>query len=490
MKFRRSLRFQLVAWYVAISVIVALAISALGAVVTFETTLERIRVDITKAAQRVRVYAAQFHGKQHSPGELESYLAGRLASNSFEVRVIPNPPTLLALHQEMHGIFALRDPAPFTPVGQKQRFIAYGPQLRRGPPNGMAMPFGFLRDPLLRPEHVSVGAGEVLLFPSALVVRTAMDRYFFFDAAFFILAMSLAWFAANTVARKTLDPLEKTTRALQRFASGDFTPEPVRTSDKTELGELARAYNGAVEQITHAFEERARGDAEMRQFVADAGHQLRTPLTVIMGHLSAFASKAQTPREETVFTSMLAQSRRMKALIADLITLARLEHEDESHEVLDVSMLVRQAVDPYAKSGERRVQFRSDGQNALVRMRAEDLVGAVSALIDNALKYAPSGPVEVSVGVSEGSCRICVDDSGPGMTEFEIAKAFDRFFRGESGATVEGTGLGLAIVKRSVERCGGSVTVRNRVPGGLSCCIVLPALTDESEDPASAVSGA
>jgi len=498
MSFRRSLRFQLVAWYIAIAAVVALAISALGALLTFEITLERIRVDVNKGAQRVHAVAAQFRVKNGSPFELEDFLQRRLASDAYELRVLPRP-AMAVMHDRFHsGFFAYGgiEAAPlrtskvdFRLMPAPGNVIAYNAQVRPGIPKAaepmVGMPFGLMRDPLLRPERVSINQGEVLLFPSGFAVRTAMTRYFILDAAFFIFAMLLAWFAANAVARKTLDPLEKTTRALSRFAQGDFTPEPVRTNDKTELGELARAYNGAVEQITRAFDERARGEAEMRQFVADAGHQLRTPLTVIMGHLSSFAAKARTPRDSTVFTSMLAQSRRMKDLIADLITLARLEHEDETDDVYDAAALVRQAVDPYAKSGMTRVQLRSDGRGAHVRMRAEDLVGAVSALVDNALKYAPDGPIEVSVRTSAGSCSICVEDSGPGMTEAEIAKAFDRFFRGESGASIEGTGLGLAIVKRSVERSGGTVSVRNRVPGGLSCCIVLPALTDASPEAAS-----
>lgn len=503
MKRAHSLRRQLVAWYVATAAVVALAVSLLGAVSAYEITLEHMRLDLNKGAQRVREIAAEFDAKHRLPVEFEPFLRARLAPQTYDLRVFARPENVKPLpagafaygsfgtlrvfdtHMVLPGTTRRTDFRLMPPAGNWIAFTPGRPERQRMQGPMTEAPFSFLRDPLLRPERIAVGAGDVLLFPSPLAIRFALGRYFEWDAVFLAIVMLLAWFGANAVARKTLDPLERTTRALERFAQGDFTPEPVRTADRTELGDLARAYNGAVEQITRAFEERARGEAEMRQFVADAGHQLRTPLTVIMGHLSAFAAKAQTPRDGTVFASMLAQSRRMKGLIADLITLARLEHEDESAEVFEAATLVRQAVDPYAKSGETRVHFRSDGSGVRVRMRAEDLIGAVSALVDNALKYAPGGAVEVTVSGDAASCRICVDDSGPGMTEFEIAKAFDRFFRGESGATTEGTGLGLAIVKRSVERCGGTVTVRNRVPGGLSCCIVLPALADAAPEAAS-----
>lgn len=125
----------------------------------------------------------------------------------------------------------------------------------------------------------------------------------------------------SSTAKRTSEPLARTMSALDRLGEGDFQVEAVRTRDPSDLGKLVGAYNRAVTTVRKAFAERERAESEMQQFVADAGHQLRTPLTVIMGHLSALSLQAADRRTEAALDNMLTESRRMRGLIEDLIAL-------------------------------------------------------------------------------------------------------------------------------------------------------------------------
>ncbi len=117
------------------------------------------------------------------------------------------------------------------------------------------------------------------------------------------------------------------TGALQRFAAGDFAPQRIDTQDRSEVGELARAFNGAASQVTAAFDERRRVEEYIRQFVADASHELRTPLTVIRGYLDVLkrGAFADPVKRDRAFATLDTESARMRALIDKLVVLARLE---------------------------------------------------------------------------------------------------------------------------------------------------------------------
>jgi len=273
------------------------------------------------------------------------------------------------------------------------------------------------------------------------------------------------WFAGRAVAARLLRPLMRTTAALERFADGEFATEPVDPSDRSELGALARAYNRAAAQTGRALDERLRAEAEMRQFVADAGHQLRTPLTVIMGHLSAFAFRPNDAASTAAFDNMLQQSRRMRELVENLVRLAELEEAVAAGESADLAAIARRAVDALRRNDAlRRIRLACD-RTATVRGRESELYGAVEALVDNALKYGGDASVEVTVRVRGDEIVLEVGDRGPGLSQADLEHAFDRFYRGAHPG-IEGSGLGLAIVARVAARAGGAVEPYNREGGG------------------------
>lgn len=449
----RSLRWRLVAWYTGMAALVVLLIAALAHLAVSKIVSYGIAGSMENAAKQIPALVDQYEADPVPQTDLQEFLQQRLRPSGVIVLLGPLHP----------------------PLGFGMK-----------PPPGTMMPAppftARLMGVEMHPMAVVFPGGSALVMPDAERLRTAMFQLWTIIAIFAAIVIFAAWRTAIVVAGNTLEPLVRTTHALNRFGDGDFTPEAVSTNDRSELGELARAYNRAVAQITHAFEERDRADAEMRQFVADAGHQLRTPLTVIVGYLSAMSARPDSGRRATAVSAMLAQSRRMRALIDDLITLARLEHGGaRDRSIVEVNGVLRRVQESFPDDARTRLRVREAPPGTAVRADGGDLLSAVCALVDNALKYAPVGDVEIRASVDGDACTIAVEDRGPGMTADELAHAFDRFYRGASSEAVPGTGLGLSIIKKSIERAGGSIALHNREGGGLQCTVRLPSFPISSQ---------
>lgn len=431
----RSIRLRLIASFLAAWLVFALTISAIVLLFVSDITHNIVLADVNLASLRITRLSFQYAlsgGVQ--PTDVEALALAAVRGLHVRVTVVPR-------EGFGYGPFVVTPgEAPLPQSGTPPIGVGPNPQIQ-------SVPFGTMRVDIV-PDMAYVAVTSRTWVIGAVIVD--------------LLTLIPAWFIASIVARRTLEPLLHTTRALELFASGDFTPHAVTTRQRTEIGDLARAYNAAVEQITDAFAERTAAMEEMRQFVADAGHQLRTPLTVLMGHVSALVPK--TPRESTIFANMLAQSRRMKAIIDDLIVLARLEHGDREAYTVDVRELARGVVATFRDGGYDRVELHANGE-AYARINPSELLDALTALVENALKYAPSGPVTVTVARDGTRTSLAVEDSGPGMTEEDIEHAFDRFYRGDASHGIDGTGLGLSIVRRGVERSDGTVTLANTSRG-------------------------
>ena len=440
----RSIRLRLIASFLAAWLIFALTISAIVWLFVVDVTRNIDVADVNLASLRITRAAFQYALSGAPPVDIEALVLAQVRGLHVRVNVVPRTGF-------GYGPFAL---PPVVPPGESS--IGIGPHAQ-----SQSVPFGTMR---------------VDIVPDVDYVSTTSTQWMSGVIVVDVLTLVPAWFLATVVAQRTLEPLLNTTRALERFASGDFTPHAVTTRQRTEIGDLARAYNAAVHQITDAFAERSAAMDEMRQFVADAGHQLRTPLTVLMGHVSAL--QAKTPREQTIFGNMLAQSRRMKAIIDDLIILARLEHGDRAVYAVDVRQIAESVVATFRDGGYDRVQLRTNGET-YARVNPSEVVDALSALIENALKYAPSGPVNVAVERNGTHAWVSVEDTGPGMSEEDIEHAFDRFYRGESSVGTDGTGLGLSIVRRGVERSDGTVTITS-TGSGLRIVLVFASVEPDS----------
>ena len=332
----------------------------------------------------------------------------------------------------------------------------------------------------LEPQTVDVGSAHVIVGPDPAPLERTINAFWLAMLPIGAFVIAAAWLLGRTITGQALRPLVETTASLNRFGTGDFTPRPVQSAQRNEIGALVEAYNSAAAQVSAAFEERRAAEAQMRQFVADAGHELRTPLTVVLGFLDVLMRRAAPEPSSTarIYETMLLEGRRMRALIDKLIVLARLEHpyaDVRERETFDLAEMANRVVAPYTAQGAAsRIAFAAES-DALVAGDEDELHDALVNLVENALKYAPEAHVDVRVRTERESALVDVVDAGPGIANDEQTRIFDRFYRGrERAADTEGFGLGLAIAKRAVERAGGEIELASVVGGGSRFTMRLP----------------
>lgn len=283
---------------------------------------------------------------------------------------------------------------------------------------------------------------------------------------------------ARLLVLQALRPLNDVTTALERFAAGDLTPRAIPSHSDHQLQDLTRAYNGAIAQMEHAFGERDQAHGAMRQFMSDAGHQLRTPLTVIRGFIGVLLRgdlRSQSDHAE-ILSRMNGQCVLMGSLIDKLILLDVWEHGDQSAPpaIVDVSQLVEDVVTPIAETWPDRVVELKLAPGAMARIDPIGCSHALTNLVDNALKYAPRSPVEVTLTYDPRTIEIVVADHGAGLTAEERRHIFDRFYRGPLNRDVPGSGLGLPIARSAIEHAHGTLTVESAPGEGTRFIISLP----------------
>jgi signal transduction histidine kinase len=327
------------------------------------------------------------------------------------------------------------------------------------------------------PRHVRLADGEILITPDPetilAIVRTAALGL----VIVFVFSGTILWLYVRGVQRAALRPLHETTVALRRLAQRDFSPRTITAGEGGAYDELARAYNAAVEAVSSAFAERRAAESEMQRFIADAGHEMRTPLTIVMGYLDiieggALADPAIAAR---ITGGMRTEATRMRKLIDKLIILARMETpaDIDARSDLDLVSLVQRVIESLEPLLQGPIDVRGPSF-AHVFANEDDLAEALTNIIENAVKYAPRSPIVVTIGKSGDRISVDITDRGPGMTTEESRNAFERFYRGEKRGEVSGSGLGLAIAKRAVERSRGTIRLESVAGSGTTFTIEIP----------------
>ncbi len=292
-----------------------------------------------------------------------------------------------------------------------------------------------------------------------------------------IVTVTLSWAVGRRITEQALTPLTMVTRELRRFAAGDFTTRVVE-GERSELGELIEAYNGAAAQVTAAFSARERTDQHLRLLLGEAGHEMRTPLTVISAYLDVldFAQPDDAGIRERALRMVRSETRRLRELVEHVMALARLEgNEPQDAVLIDVVEVVRDAVEHTATMRGRSVRIIASDDDVVVRGQPWEVQEAVGNLVDNALKYGGGSDVEVTIEAPRDQVLIRVSDGGPGIGPSDRERIFGHFFRGEAAAGTPGSGLGLAIVARAAERLGGEVVLEHAgPPQRTTFCLRLP----------------
>ncbi len=330
----------------------------------------------------------------------------------------------------------------------------------------------------LEDDRVEIGPLLVIVHVREAALMRAVGSFLPAFALALALAIALGIAFGRILALQALRPLNDVTRALERFAQGDLTPRAVPADREHQLRELTRAYNGAIAQVQHAFDERDEAHEAMRAFMSDAGHQLRTPLTVVRGFIGILmrGNLREASDLANILTAMNRQCVLMGSLIDKLMLLEVWDRADEAEPppAIDLSQLVEDIVGPLADASPGRTVTIDAEPGALARVDPMLFSHAVTNLVDNALKYAPASAVRVSLRCDRTSVATMVADDGPGLSEDEAQHVFDRFYRSPLRRAVPGSGLGLPIARRAIERAGGTLTLESAPGSGARFTIRLP----------------
>jgi two-component system OmpR family sensor kinase len=359
--------------------------------------------------------------------------------------------------------------------------------------------------------HVGAPPGQVI--PVIAVFAAPMDQIddsinvltrtlVFVGLIVLALMLIIGWF----IIRRDLHPLESMTITAERISEGDLSQRVGVPDDGSEIGRLGHAFDAMLDQIQALFDSqhsalvaKDRSENQLRRFLADASHELRTPLTAVRGYSELYRAGGLADDEsmEQAMTRIGSESRRMSALVEDMLLLARLDqgrplrHEDvQLTDLVNDALLDFRAVDP-----ERPVEATIQPE-VTVRGDEDRLRQVVGNLLTNVRMHTTAEtPIEVSLVARNGYSTLRVADHGPGIDPDHVEHIFDRFYRADSGRSRDhgGSGLGLSIAASVAAAHGGEISYTNTPGGGATFTLTLPrdgALATDGDESHSAESSA
>ncbi len=338
-------------------------------------------------------------------------------------------------------------------------------------------------DTTLRVLAREVADGYVVVAVSLDGVRASMRRLMLmqFLAAVVILAALgvLAWW----VIRLGIRPIKKMTTTASNIASGDLSVRVPSSPSGTESGDLATALNRMLGTINDAMDERAQGEQRLRRFIADASHELRTPITTIRGYAELYRHGGLDSGDQLddAMRRTEQEAVRMGRLVEDMLLLAKFDQARPlDRAMVDVPAILRDvAVDARLTDPERSVDVEiADDDDALGVVGDDDRIRQVVVnLVGNALVHTPAGTaLELRAHRANEVVVVSVADRGPGMPAEIVDKAMERFYRADPARSREhgGSGLGLSIVDEAVRAHGGSIHIESKIGLGTTVRFTLP----------------
>jgi two-component system OmpR family sensor kinase len=298
------------------------------------------------------------------------------------------------------------------------------------------------------------------------------------------------------VVRLGIRPVRKMTETAGAIAGGDLSQRIPESHPGTEAGDLGVALNSMLGRIEEAFDQRTASEDRLRRFIADASHELRTPVTTIRGYAELYRTGALAKGSDLdeAMRRTEQESIRMGSLVDDLLHLARLDQGRPLERApVDLAALARDAaLDAQAVEPERTIRVEAPAP-VVVHGDESRLRQVVANLVGNALVHAPGAAIELQVTRTATTAVLEVRDAGPGMAERDAAKAFERFYRADASRQRHrgGSGLGLAIVEATVRAHGGTVSIDTAPGHGTLVRAELPlgpAATPASSSPTSSSS--
>jgi two-component system sensor histidine kinase MprB len=268
--------------------------------------------------------------------------------------------------------------------------------------------------------------------------------------------VAVAGLLGALVARAALAPVVSFTRRIETLSGSLDASQRVEARGRDELARLARSFNATLDALERSAE-------AQRQLVADASHELRTPIASLRANIQVLPDAHRLPAEEQqrLRADIICELDELTMLVSDVVELARGSQATQLDDEVRVDEIVSDAVERARRRSDLR--FEVELEPTLVRGDPARIDRAVSNLLDNAGKWsAPGGLVEIAL--RDGT--LSVRDFGPGFEEADLPNVFERFYRADEARKLPGSGLGLAIVRQAAEAHGGRVSAENAAGGG------------------------
>jgi two-component system sensor histidine kinase BaeS len=287
-----------------------------------------------------------------------------------------------------------------------------------------------------------------------------------------VIALVLGIFLSRTLTR----PIRELTRATHAVSEGDLSQQvPVRSKD--ELGELAQAFNKMSSELSRSVNAR-------RQMTADIAHELRTPLSLILGHAEA-VHDGVLPASRDNFEIIREEATRLEHLVNDLriLSLADAGELSINLQAIEPERLIQEVVSLYQYQAQRKnVSLLVDITAPLSTVEVDPgrITQVLTNILDNALRHTPEdGRIILSAKQVDEQVELSIQDSGPGLKQDDLERIFDRFYRADAsrqrdGDIPGGSGLGLAIAKSIIQAHGGQISAESEEEKGLKIMIALP----------------
>ncbi len=439
-------------------------------------------------------------------GEIESYLSGQVDS---ELQT-----TLNTVVDEMNsGPLRQFQFSNTTPAGTYGAFVSSSGVLRQTDPSQLASAAPVLPSwvdspsPASGTRYITTSAKGDSSFHYRVLVRSAtlssfgqpdvpgyavvaipiqsldatLSRLTAVDLLVSAIVLAVLALVGYFVVRLGMRPLGEIERTAGAIATGDLSRRVEREDDKTEVGRLGASLNEMLQQIDRAFAEQRASEDRLRQFLADASHELRTPITSIRGYSELFRRGAAS-RPDDLASSMRKiedEATRMGVLVDDLLLLARLDQGRplEQHPV-DLAAIAKEAAEQAEiVAPQVRIAFDDATAPVVVIGDEERLRQVVSNLVRNASEHTPQGTaIEVSVEASDDRARLVVHDEGIGVPEPHRERIFERFYRADASRARAsgGAGLGLSIVASIATAHGGRAFLEADGRRGATFVVEIP----------------
>jgi len=334
-------------------------------------------------------------------------------------------------------------------------------------------------------QVLPTGMGSVVVANSLAEVDKTLTKLRFL---FFILGL-IALLAIALISRWIialgLKPLEKVEDTAEAIAAGDLSARLPAAKPDTEVGRLTTSLNAMLGQIEESFAVRVASENKLRRFVADASHELRTPLTAIRGFAELHRQGAIVGEDKTkeLINRIEKESIRMSTLVEDLLLLARLDQSREiASDPVDLNTLINEvAISARAAGVDHPIDLNLPMDEIFVLGDSQRIHQVLANLLANARTHTPSG-TQITITAEQliNETIISVADNGPGLSQADQEKIFERFYRADPArvrSAGEGSGLGLSIVDAVMGAHGGYVSVKSEL--GLGSTFTLHFLNQE-----------